>query len=146
MRYHQGRFKIKNRDKYVGDPNAIYYRSGWEFLVFMKMDHNPDILQWASEEVIIPYISPVDRKIHRYFPDVWFRKADGIYVIEIKPENQTSKPVLAEGKKNSRSHKQAIVTYAVNQAKWEAAERFCDSKGWKFQILTERQLFGTPKT
>ena len=71
---HQGRFKPKNSAKYVGDPTNIIYRSSYE-LKFMKWcDINDNITEWGSEEVAIPYRSPIDNRIHRYFPDFYFFK------------------------------------------------------------------------
>lgn len=138
MRTHKGKFKVKNRNKYVGNADNVVYRSSWELSAFVRLDNDPSILQWVSEELVIPYVSPIDRRVHRYFPDIWCKKASGIYVIEIKPAYQT-KPSIAKSKRKMISES---VTYAVNTAKWNAAHAFCEKQGWKFQIMTENELFG----
>ena len=138
----KGRFRPKNPQKYKGDPNNIIYRSTWEIKVMIYLDENPNVIWWGSEELPIPYISPVDKKRHRYFPDfiAKMRKADGTvmtYVIEVKPEKQTQPPTQ---KRKTKTFLQETITYEVNKAKWYAAEEFCKDHGWQFQILTERHL------
>ena len=138
----KGRFRPKNPQKYKGDPNNIIYRSTWEIRVMIYLDENPNVIWWGSEELPIPYISPVDKKRHRYFPDfiAKMRKADGTvmtYVIEVKPEKQTQPPTQ---KRKTKTFLQETITYEVNKAKWYAAEEFCKDHGWQFQILTERHL------
>ena len=106
------------------------------------LDDSPNIIWWASEELPIKYISPVDNKVHRYFPDfiVKLKKKDGstkTVVMEIKPEKQTKLP------KQTRKTKRFIqetATYAVNQEKWRAADIFCKEHGWEFMVLTEKDL------
>ena len=66
---YSGIFRPTNPNKYVGDHKNIIWRSTWECRVMTWLDKNPNIVSWASEEVIVPYISPVDGKWHRYFPD-----------------------------------------------------------------------------
>ena len=138
----KGRFRPKNPQKYKGDPNNIIYRSTWEIKVMNYLDENPNVIWWGSEELPIPYISPVDKKRHRYFPDfiAKMRKADGTvmtYVIEVKPEKQTQPPTQ---KRKTKTFLQEAITYEINKAKWYAAEEFCKDHGWQFQILTERHL------
>ena len=138
----KGRFKPKNPQKYKGDPNNIIYRSTWEVKVMNYLDENPNVLWWGSEELPIPYLNPVDKKKHRYFPDfiAKMRKADGTvmtYVIEVKPEKQTQPPTQ---KRKTKTFLQEAITYEINKAKWYAAEEFCKDHGWQFLILTERHL------
>ena len=138
----KGRFKPKNPQKYKGDPNNIIYRSTWEVKVMNYLDENPNVLWWGSEELPIPYLNPVDKKKHRYFPDfiAKMRKADGTvmtYVIEVKPEKQTLPPTQ---KRKTKTFLQEAITYEINKAKWYAAEEFCKDHGWQFLILTERHL------
>jgi hypothetical protein len=138
----KGRFKPKNPQKYKGDANNIIYRSTWEIKVMNYLDENPNVIWWGSEELPIPYYSPVDKKKHRYFPDfiAKMRKADGTvmtYVIEVKPEKQTQPPTQ---KRKTRTYLQEAITYEINKAKWYAAEEFCKDHGWQFQILTEKHL------
>lgn len=107
------------------------------------LDTHPDVLEWASEEFCIPYISPVDGRAHRYFPDFWIkqRTMDGkieIKVIEVKPAAQT-KPPEPKTRKTKR-YVTEVVTWGINEAKWRAATAFCQAKGWKFVIMTEKEL------
>ena len=147
---YKGRFRPKNPEKYKGDPSKIIYRSMWEFKFFRYIDEHPDIIWWASEEYIVPYMSPIDGKMHRYFPDVVLKKntPDGsteTIMIEIKPKSQTRPPDIT--KKNntpsgriSRRYLNEVKTYGTNEAKWKAARKFCSERGWKFAIFTEAEL------
>lgn len=142
-RYKQGIYTPKNPSKYKGDANNIVYRSSWELRVFKYMDDNPYVLEWASEECIIPYKSPVDGKFHRYFPDIWVRMlgADGrtkTYLLEIKPEAQANEPKIK--KRITKQYINEVCTYAINQAKWKAAREFCLDRKWEFKVLTEKDL------
>lgn len=140
---HQGHFKPLNPQKYKGNPSNIIYRSSWELRVMNYLDKHPDVLQWASEEFFVPYMSPVDGKVHRYYPDFWVRKknAQGVVetdVIEVKPKSQMSAP-----KKPQRVTKRFInevYTWGVNQAKWQAAELFCKQRDWNFKVINEHDL------
>jgi len=136
---HQGKYKIKNPQKYKGDYRNIYYRSSWELRVFNYMDRNPEVVKWSSEEIVIPYRSPIDGKRHRYFPDVWMKTKNGdVYLIEIKPFKETIQP-----KKRSRITKQylyEVKTWGINSAKWKSAKEYCADRNWKFKIITEKEL------
>ena len=140
---YSGKFSPKNPQKYRGDATNIVYRSTWECRVMNWLDNAESVLEWGSEEFSISYMSPVDGKPHRYFPDFYVksRKADGtveVQILEIKPHKQTVEP-----QKKSRVTKQYInevVTYGVNQAKWKATNEFCLDRGWKFKVLTEYDL------
>lgn len=145
----KGRFKPKNPEKYRGDASKIIYRSSWELKFLRIMDEDKDVIWYQSEEIAIPYKSPVDGKIHRYFPDVVYHKViDGVpktIMVEIKPHAQTLPPNPA--KKNntptgriSRRYLNEVKRFGINDAKWEAAERFCQSRGWMFVKLTEHDL------
>lgn len=140
---YKGKFLPSNPDKYVGNYENIIYRSSWELKAMKYFDMNPSIISWASEELFIPYLSPVDNRQHRYFPDflIKVRKKDGqfeTYLIEVKPENQTVQPQRKS--KKTKKYLNESITYAINQAKWRAADIFCQKNGWKFIILTEREL------
>ena len=138
---YSGWFKPKNPKKYKGDPNNIVYRSSWELRVMKWLDEHPNIVWWASEELPIPYVSPVDNKVHRYFPDfvAKVKQADKetTMVLEVKPYKQTQKPTQ---KRQTKRFLQEVVTYAVNQEKWRAADLFCKEHGWQFKLLTEKEL------
>lgn len=139
----KGYFKPKNTSKYKGNPTNIIFRSGWELKTFMKLDHDPDIIQWSSEEIIIPYISPLDNKTHRYYPDIFFQRKDGSkYLVEIKPEYQQVAPLVEmtkKGKPTQQSLKQ-VMEFAKNQRKWQAARAWCKQRGIKFEIWGETAL------
>ena len=108
-------------------------------------DNNDNVLEWTSESVIIPYISPFDNKAHRYYVDnkVVIKEGDKIvrYLIEIKPDKQTKKPVTKRSTKKKSTIMYENYTYVINQCKWEAARKWCDKHGYKFLILTEKELF-----
>jgi hypothetical protein len=139
---YKGRFQPKNPKKYNGDANNIIYRSTWEVRVMKWLDEHPNVVWWASEELPIPYKSPLDNKIHRYFPDfiAKIKQKDGsvmTYIIEVKPLEQTKMPVQ---KKKTQRYIREAATYVVNQEKWKAADIFCQEHGWKFMIMTEKEL------
>ena len=137
MRY-RGKFRPQNYKKYKGDHTNIIYRSGWE-LKFMKyLDRQPEVLLWSSEEVIIPYRSPIDNRLHRYYPDFWVKTTKGESLIEIKPKKQTKPPYGKD--KRTKAYRNAVLTFAKNKAKWNAAENYCDDRQMKFLILTEDHL------
>jgi hypothetical protein len=132
-----GEFVPKNPDKYRGKL-PIQYRSSWELTVFNAFDQHPNVLEWASESLAIPYLHPFSGKMTMYIPDLLVRYMDkdgAMYseVIEIKP----AKEALAE-KAKSRYDKLSLV---VNQAKWKAAASWCIKNGLKFRILTEQQIY-----
>lgn len=144
---YKGIFQPKHAEKYRGDPSNIVYRSSWELKLMMHLDSHPDVLEWASEEIVIPYRSPVDGKIHRYFPDFYVKKRNtsGIIekvIIEVKPAHQVKEPAIQETKKRkpSRKYINEVLTYTVNRAKWEAAKNYCSDRQWKFMIMTEKEL------
>lgn len=142
--YHQGTFNPINPHKYVGDPTNIVYRSSWEKKVMIWFDTNPSVIRWASEEMPIPYISPIDNRPHRYFVDflVEYKKTDGTIckaAVEVKPHAQTLPP--QQPKRVTKQFVESVQTYAVNEAKWKAAIQWCKSRGWEFIILTEREIF-----
>jgi hypothetical protein len=138
--YKQGIFTPQNKHKYQGNHTNIVYRSGWERQVFVWLDTHPDVSAWSSEEFFIPYICKTDGNPHRYFVDVKIVFSSGItLLVEIKPESQIKKPVMA-GKKINKRLVEEIVTYTKNTSKWKAAEDYCATRGWKFQIWGETAL------
>ena len=140
---YSGRFKPTNITKYRGDHRNIIYRSSWE-KVFMKYcDKNDNIIEWGSEEVIIPYNSPIDNRIHRYFPDFYIKVKESTgkikkMIIEIKPYKQCIEPKVKT--KKTRGYVYEVVEYAKNQAKWSAAKEWCLDRGYEFKVLTENEL------
>lgn len=146
-KYNQGFFKPKHPEKYRGDPTNIVYRSGWELRLMSHFDLHPDVIWWSSEERIIPYRSPVDNRVHRYFPDflIHTRTKDGktrTTLIEVKPKNQTVPPKPQSGRNSKKRYLQEVMTWGVNQQKWKAAEEYCKDRGWSFMVMTEDHIFG----
>jgi hypothetical protein len=140
---YQGKFRPSNTKKYRGNPTNIIYRSLWERKFMVYCDRNESILEWGSEEIVIPYKSPIDNKWHRYFPDFYIKYQDSRgkikrSIIEIKPFKQTQQPPLQE--KKTKSYVYEVTQYVTNQAKWAAAEEFCKDRLWEFKIFTEKEL------
>jgi hypothetical protein len=139
----KSKYRPSNPQKYKGNPNNIICRSSWERKFCQWCDLNENILEWASEEFFIPYISPIDRKVHKYFPDFIVKMRDKrgsikTYVVEVKPKRQTAPP-----KKKSRITKSFLYEsqlYEVNKAKWKAAEEWCKDRLLEFKIITEDDL------
>lgn len=142
----KGRYTVLNPDKYLGDPENVIYRSSWEEEAFKRLDLNPDVLRWCSEEIAIEYPKPNPQtgQLEQgfYFPDLFIVKQelDGKItrdLIEIKPYKQTIPP---------RSRKPSVrlqeeYQWLVNQHKWAAAEEWCKRYGINFRIMTEKDMF-----
>jgi hypothetical protein len=130
-------FNPKNPKKYAGDHTKIVCRSLWERNVCKFCDDHPEVLKWSSEELAIPYMSPIDGKVHNYFPDflIQFKNSNGIqtWMVEVKPKKQT---MLKE-----HASKKERITWAINSAKWSAAQNYCTKHNMLFKILTEKELF-----
>lgn len=134
----RGRYIPRNPGKYVGNPSRIIFRSSWEVTVMRFFDLSTSVLRWGSEEFSISYIHPADRRVHRYFPDFFcvFKNAEGIeecWIVEVKPLKET----LLEYAKSDYDKQQLI----INQAKWSAAKAFAESRGLKFRVITEKDIF-----
>lgn len=143
-KYLQGKYKVKNPEKYEGNHSQIFYRSSWELKYFNWVDTNPSVVKWSSEEIIVPYVCPTDGRAHRYFPDskIQIRGKDGTlhtWLVEIKPASQTVPP-KPRAKNNNKRFLIEAGTYIKNKSKWLAAEQFCKDRGWSFIILTEKEL------
>lgn len=143
MAPYQGYFKPKNPHKYKGDPTNIIYRSSWELKLMKYLDERKDVVKWGSEEIVIPYRSPIDGRVHRYFPDFLVTKInkDGIQetaLIEVKPKSQTQPPKRQN--KITKRYLTEVKTWGVNEAKWRAALEYCKDRGWTFHIFTEKEL------
>ena len=144
---YSGKFKPKNYKKYRGDPTKIFYRSLWERRFMVYCDNNSKIIEWGSEEIIIPYKSPLDKKTHRYFPDFYVKyinkdKKVVREIIEVKPKRHLLPP--KEPKRRTQRYLNEVATYHKNKAKFKAAEEYCKDRKYNFRILTEDQLL--PKT
>jgi hypothetical protein len=136
--YHKRKYVPMFPQKYIGDASNIVMRSSWETKFAIWCDRNPDILKWSSEETIIPYVSPVDGKPHRYFVDFKIQTVNNkVYLVEIKPSSQTVPP---KGTRKTKRYLEEAATYLVNQAKWDSARRFAKARNWEFMVITEREL------
>ena len=143
MKTYKGRFKPNNPKKYKGDPTNIVYRSSWELKLMFKLDSDPKVISWGSEEIIIPYVSPVDGKVHRYFVDFIVTQINSkgnkeTILIEVKPKSQTMPPKTPA--KKTKRYINEVFTWGVNEAKWKAATEYCKDRNWQFNIMTEIEL------
>jgi hypothetical protein len=134
-------YNPKNKSKYVGKLDNIICRSLWERRFCRYLDENQKVLRWSSEELAIPYVSPIDNKIHRYYPDFLIEviNKDGnvkTLLIEVKPLKQTKEPSYS----NKKTQLKEMLRYKINLAKWNSAEKYCTKQEWEFKILTEKQL------
>ncbi len=139
----QGKFRPQNPEKYKGDPSNIVYRSSWEKIFCNWCDRNDKIVSWQSEEKALWYDDPVSKKKRRYFPDfiIQFEK-NGVMVtemIEVKPMSQVIGPPV-NPKRRTQAWMNAVHTYITNQAKWNAAAKVCEDRGWSFRLVTEKEL------
>jgi len=140
----KSRYKPSFPKKYKGNPNNIICRSSWERKFCAWCDLNENIVEWASEEFCIPYLSPLDDRVHRYFPDflIKVKEKNGstkTYVVEVKPKKQTQPP-QRKSKKVTKSFIYEAKTYEVNKAKWKAATEWCKDRRLEFKIITEDEL------
>ena len=140
---YKGKYRPTNPKKYKGDPTNIIYRSLWERKFMWYCDLNDNILEWGSEEFFIPYRSPLDNRVHRYFPDFYikYRKSNGSIcrsIIEVKPDKQTRPP--KKPKRQTKGYLYEVTQYVKNEAKWDAAKEFCKDRLWEFRIFTEKEL------
>ena len=140
---YRGRYIPSKPKKYKGDSSNIIYRSLWERKFMVYCDRNDSILEWGSEEIIIPYRSPLDGRVHRYFPDFYVKvkQKNGSVkkmLIEVKPKSQCGPPKTP--KRKTPRFVQEVRTWGVNKAKWEAAIEYCNDRKMEFKILTEDHL------
>ena len=142
-RGYKGKYTPKNYLKYEGDPTNIIYRSLLERKFMQWCDKNEQIIKWSSEEVVIPYKSPVDNRHHRYFVDFKIKYKDKsgktrVILIEVKPYQKTMPP--EKKTKKTKRYIQEVMEWGVNDAKWKAALEYCKDRNWEFKILTEKDL------
>ena len=136
---YKGRYKIKNPDKYLGNPTNVIFRSLWERNTFRWCENNPKVRAWSSEEIVVPYKCKVDNKLHRYFVDLYVEMNNGqTILVEIKPKKETLPP--KQPKRKTKKYINEVMTYIKNTSKWEAANQYANHKGWKFQVWTEETL------
>ena len=121
----KGKYTPQNKGKFLSGRKPVY-RSMWERRFMIYCDRSESILEWDSESLHIPYVSPKDNRWHNYYPDFYIKyidKHDQIIkaLIEIKPYFQKK--------------------WDINVAKWDACQKHCDKKKMVFKVLTERELF-----
>jgi hypothetical protein len=137
---YKGKYTVKNPAKYAGNPRNVVYRSSWEKCAFKWCESNPNVVAWNSEEIVVPYISEIDNRPHRYYIDLQLKMKSGkVYLIEIKPSNQTKPP---RKRKKTKKYLTEVKTYVTNTCKWKAANQFAKDRGWYFEIWTEHTLKG----
>lgn len=141
--YKQGKWFPRNPNKYRGDINNIIFRSSWEKRFFEWCDINPAVIEYSSEEVIIPYFCQTDGKWHRYFVDAYIKIKDKdgnikSFLVEIKPFKETIPPQFPG--KQTKKYLTEVATFIKNQSKWKAAKQYAESRGLQFIILTEKDL------
>jgi len=140
---YKGKYQPSYPKKYKGDHKNIVYRSLWERKFMVYCDKNENILEWGSEEVVVPYRSPIDNRYHRYFPDFYIKVKESTgkitkMIVEIKPYKQCVEPKVQ--KRKTKGYIYEVMEYAKNQAKWEAAKEWCLDRGYEFKVLTENEL------
>lgn len=140
---YKGKYRPSYPKKYKGDPTNIVYRSLWERKFMVYCDNNTNIIEWQSEEFCIPYRSPIDNRVHRYFPDFFIKYKDvngkiRSSLIEVKPLRQCSPP--PKSKRQTKKYLNEAFEYVKNQAKWEAAQEYCKDRMWDFKVMTEKEL------
>jgi hypothetical protein len=145
---YSGYYILHHTEKYKGtlSERGVKYLSLWERNVIRTLDNNSNVLAWlaptGNREMTIPYISPVDKKLHRYVPDFFVKvidrnKEEKRFMLEIKPKRQTEPPKIP--KRKTRAYYKACQTYAINIAKWQAAAKWCDSHHYTFKLMTEKE-------
>jgi len=146
-KYNQGKYQLRNPEKYKGNPSEVIYRSSWELAFCNYLDNNPAITKWSCEQPIITY-QDLRNKVHRYYPDFYYEKlsndVDGIVrvIVEIKPKVELFPPLAPkrETAKALENHEYAIRTHIKNKLKWSAAEEYAKKRGMEFVIITEEYL------
>lgn len=146
--YKSGKFEPSNPQKYIGDIHNIIYRSSWEYRFCVYCDTNESILRWSSEPIVIKYVNPLDKKEHDYNVDFYIRVQSiseiQEWIIEIKPEKQTKKPIF-EGSNATlqklKSYNRNMQIWITNQAKFKAAKHWAEKRGFRFGVVGENFLF-----
>ena len=129
--YKQGIYNLKHPEKYEFNHNPIY-RSSYELKAFEMIEEGletSDFIQsWSYESVVIPYQH--NTQLHNYYVDIKLNTKNGVYLIEIKPENKLHKP----------NFDYLLEEWEMNQAKWKAARKYCEFHHYQFKIWTEKEL------
>jgi hypothetical protein len=130
---------LKNPQKYAGDIDNISYKSMWERNVIYWLDENPNVVEYAYEELYFPYDNPITGKRSKYYPDFYVKMVDGVSrVIEVKPLKEVEKP--KEPKRKTKSYANALATWVINQEKWKSARYYCEKHKTTFEVWNENTL------
>ena len=122
--------------------NSIEFKSSLEEKAWRYFDLVPKVKRFSIEPLYIPYLSPKDNRYHRYFIDAYVEFEDKKFLVEVKSSNETVPPKKPK-KSTSKSeyyYQKAVMTYKINQAKWNSTINYCKDKGLNFIILTEKEL------
>ena len=142
-KYYQGFYAPKNIQKYVGKIDNIIYRSGLELKFFRFCDNNPNVVEWGSEEIAVPYFDSLMKKSRKYFIDAYVKIQEGDivkkYLVEVKPWKQTQEPKSGKGKKKANLLYEQVA-WKNNCDKWAFAKEFAKKHGMEFIIITEKEL------
>jgi hypothetical protein len=138
VKFAQGKFEMKNPDKYVGKRTPMA-RSSWEFVFMRMLDEHQGVINWASESIQIPYRDPLSGRSTIYVPDFFIvymdkNKNKHAEVVEVKPSSQTIREKVGKSLYNQEQ-------YVKNLAKWEAATAWCKQQGVKFRVVNEDDIF-----
>jgi hypothetical protein len=98
----------------------IHFRSSWERDAMICFEKCPDIKEYYGDDhVCIPY--KINNQSFNYWPDFSIKMVGGgVYIVEIKPENQTE--------------------WTINQAKWKYALEYCNKRQYTFQVWTQTHI------
>jgi hypothetical protein len=140
---YKGKYQPKFPTKYKGDIRNVVYRSSWELRLMNWLDQNPNVINWSSEEIIVPYKHPITGRWHRYYPDFMATMKDKngqhkTYMLEVKPRKQVDPPVKKT--KITKRYLQEVQTFAINSYKWKYAKEYCKDRNWEFIVITEKEL------
>jgi hypothetical protein len=137
---YRGKFtRFKNPQKYVGDIEKVTYRSLWEKDVMMWLDENPNVIEWASEEIFFLYEHPVENRRAKYYPDFFVKMSDGVMrIIEIKPKKETTRPPPQP--RQTKAYLSEVTTWIINSEKWRSAQYYCKKSNMTFELWTEDTL------
>lgn len=140
---YRGKYQVRNPKKYRGDVMNVVYRSSYEVRFCRWCDLNENVLEWGSEEIVVPYLNPLDNEYHRYFVDFYIKlntKSGEIkkYLVEVKPFRYTQEPVIP--KRKTQQFISEVKQWGINQAKWKAATAYAKTMGADFMLITEKDL------
>ena len=148
QRYFNGKYKLKNPEKYIGDPSEIIFRSSYERRFCVFCDFDSSVIKWSSEPYSIPYKNPLTGKNSEYFVDFYARIKNAYgeevdYLIEVKPRKKLNKPIAPQRDtlKKLENYNREMTEYVINLSKFSAAKAFALKIGYKFIVVTEEELY-----